>query len=174
MITTTFNNEATTFVFLYYTEIDGLDGDDRKGKEPIGNRLYRYEFVDNKLINPKILLDLPATPGPRHNGGVVLIGPDNNLYVPVGDIDGSFRGPEAQTVTQNYKNGKEPDGRSGMLRITQEDQPVGEGILGNETPLQLYYAYGIRNSIGLAFDPVSGKLWDTENGPSNSDEINLV
>lgn len=167
-------HDSTTYVFLYYTEIEGNDGEDRQGKEPIGNRLYRYELVDNKLINPVILLDLPATPGPRHNGGAIVIGPDNNLYVPVGDIDGSFRGEDSQTLTQNYKNGREADGRSGILRITQDGQPVGEGILGNEIPLRLYYAYGIRNSFGLGFDPVSGKLWMTENGPGNNDEINLV
>jgi aldose sugar dehydrogenase len=41
-------------------------------------------------------------------------------------------------------------------------------------PLNKYYAYGIRNSFGIDFDPVSGKLWDTENGPDYGDEINLV
>src|SRR4029450_4216058 len=56
------NNGTTTYVFLYYTEIDGTDGEDRQGKQPIGNRLYRYELVDNRLINPILLLDLPATP----------------------------------------------------------------------------------------------------------------
>ena len=167
-------HNSTIFVFLYYTEINGKDGEDRQGKEPIANRLYRYELVDNKLVNPTILLDLPATPGPRHNGGFIIIGPDNNLYVSIGDIDGSFRGPDSQTVTQNYQNGKDPDGRSGILRITQDGQPAGTGILGDSIPLSLYYAYGIRNSFGLGFDPVTGNLWDTENGPGNSDEINLV
>lgn len=167
-------HDSKTYVFLYYTEISGNDGADRQGEEPMGNRLYRYELVDNKLINPTLLLDLPATPGPRHNGGAIIIGPDNNLYVPIGDVDGSFRGPSSQTITQNYQSGKDADGRSGILRITQDGQPVGEGILGNDIPLRLYYAYGVRNSFGLGFDPVSGKLWDTENGPGNSDEINLV
>ena len=37
-----------------------------------------------------------------------------------------------------------------------------------------YYAYGVRNSFGIDFDPVTGRLWDTENGPDCSDEINLV
>jgi aldose sugar dehydrogenase len=37
-----------------------------------------------------------------------------------------------------------------------------------------YYAYGIRNTFGIDFDPVTGKLWDTENGPKFGDEINLV
>jgi len=38
----------------------------------------------------------------------------------------------------------------------------------------MYFAYGIRNSFGIAFDPLTGNLWDTENGPSFGDEINLV
>jgi hypothetical protein len=37
-----------------------------------------------------------------------------------------------------------------------------------------YYAYGIRNSYGFDFDPVTGKLWDAENGEDVFDEINLV
>jgi glucose/arabinose dehydrogenase len=167
-------NNSTTYVFLYYTEIEGNDGEDREGKEPLANRLYRYQLVNDKLVNPTLLLDLPATPGPRHNGGAIIIGPDNNLYVPVGDIDGSFKEEETETQAQNYNDGVEPDGRSGILRITQDGQPVGEGILGNSIPLKLYYAYGIRNSFGLAFDPVTGKLWATENGPEDDDEINLV
>jgi len=47
-------------------------------------------------------------------------------------------------------------------------------LLGKKYPLNLYYAYGIRNGYGLDFDPISGKLWDTENGPEYGDEINLV
>jgi len=167
-------HDSKTYVFLYYTEINGKDGDDRQGKGSLANRLYRYELVDNKLVNPLLLLDLPANPGPRHNGGAIVIGPDNNLYVPIGDVDGSFKEEDTETQTQNYNNGAEPDGRSGILRITQDGQPLGEGILGDSIPLKLYYAYGIRNSFGLGFDPVTAKLWDTENGPGNSDEINLV
>ncbi|HKQ20549.1 MAG TPA: PQQ-dependent sugar dehydrogenase, partial [Nitrososphaeraceae archaeon] len=50
----------------------------------------------------------------------------------------------------------------------------GHGILGDNATLDKYYAYGIRNSFGIDFDPITGKLWDTENGPSFGDEINLV
>jgi glucose/arabinose dehydrogenase len=166
-------NGFKTYVFLYFTEIDGKDGEDRKGKSPVGNRLYRYELVEDKLVNPVLLLDLSALPGPRHNGGAIEIGPDNNLYVPVGDIDGSFRDDFQATQTQNF-DGIVADGRSGILRITQDGEPVGEGILGDSMPLRLYYAYGIRNSFGLDFDPITGSLWDAENGPAEGDEINLV
>jgi aldose sugar dehydrogenase len=165
---------SKTYVFLYYTEIDGNDYDDRKGKQPEGNRLYRYELVDDKLVNPILLLDLPAHPGPRHNGGAIEIGPDHNIYLPVGDIDASFRKANPRTQTQNFGDGIVADGRSGILKMTQDGEPVGEGILGDSMPLRLYYAYGIRNSFGLGFDPVTGLLWDTENGPDEGDEINLV
>ena len=171
------HSDSKTYVFLYLTELEqsNNDGDDlKKGVEPLGNRLYRYEFIDGKLVNPLLLLDLPALPGPRHNGGAIIVGPDNNLYIPVGDVDGSYQGVKYQTRAQNYEDGIEADGRSGILRINQDGQPVGEGILGDEIPLRLYYAYGIRNSFGITFDPVTGNLWETENGPGNSDEINLV
>lgn len=142
-----------TNIFLYFTEANTKDGDDTdksNPKEPLGNRLYKYHLEKNRLVNPKLLLDLPALPGPRHPGGIVAIGPDANLYVTVGDIDGTFRSGY-QTMAQNYQNGSFPDGRSGILRITQEGKPVGSGILGDTSPLNLYYAYGIRNSFGIVF-----------------------
>jgi aldose sugar dehydrogenase len=161
-------------VYLTFTESEE-DGNDvcsssircEEGNEPLGNRLYRYEFENDKLVNPQLLLDLPATPGPAHNGGVVVVGPDDNLYVNIGDVRGSAQNPaEAQ---------REYDGRSGILRVTQDGQPVGEGILGDEHPLNFYYAYGIRNSFGMDFDPLTGNLWDTENSVGTGDEeINLA
>jgi glucose/arabinose dehydrogenase len=51
---------------------------------------------------------------------------------------------------------------------------VDEGILGTTPLLNLYYAYGIKNSFGFDFDPITGKMWETENGPTFGDEINLV
>jgi len=173
---TTFTSNNLTNIFLYFTEANTRDGDDTdksNPREPLGNRLYRYDWKDNKIINPKLLLDLPALPGPRHPGGIVAVGPDDNLYVTVGDIDGTFR-EGYETRTQNYQNGSSPDGRSGILRVTQDGKPVGNGVLGNEFPLDLYFAYGIRNSFGIDWDPVTGNLWDTENGPHYGDEINLV
>ncbi len=77
-------------------------------------------------------------------------------------------------MAQNYQNSTFVDGRSGILRITQDGRPVGKSILDDTHPLSLYYAYGIRNSFGFDWDPITGKLWDTENGPHNGDEINLV
>jgi glucose/arabinose dehydrogenase len=162
------SDSETVYVFLYFTEAEDGSGSSSSSSEPIGNRLYRYEWVNDQLVNPILLLDLPATPGPRHNGGVVRIGPDNNVYVIIGDVDGH------ETLAQNQESGEEADGTSGILRITQDGKPVGSSILGDSYPLNLYYAYGIRNSFGFDFDPVNGNIWDTENGPGYGDEINLV
>ncbi len=160
-----------TYVFVYYTETQGKDGDDiSKGKEPLGNRLYRYELNNNKLVNPKLLVDLPATPGAIGIGGKVMVGPDNNVYVTIGDvgIDGH------DTKAQNVQNGVDADGTSGILRISKDGRAILPGVLGNKFPLNLYYSYGIWNSFGIDFDPVTGNLWDTENGLIFGDEINLV
>ncbi|MGH9926997.1 MAG: PQQ-dependent sugar dehydrogenase, partial [Nitrososphaeraceae archaeon] len=93
----TANNEQ--YVFLYFTESGGgEDGDDwSEGIPPAGTRLYRYNIVQEigdddddaqvQLTNETLLLDLPATPGPRYHGGPVAIGPDNNVYVVIGTVD---------------------------------------------------------------------------------------
>jgi glucose/arabinose dehydrogenase len=161
-------NETTTYVFLYFTESGGgVDGDDRQDVSPAGNRLYRYELQGDRLVNPLLLLDLPALPGPRYNGGPVVIGPDNNVYVIIGDVGGHT------TMVQNFKNGSEPDGTSGILRVGKNGEVV-EPIIGTGAFGKYYFAYGMRSGYGMDFDPMTGLLWDTENGAPFVDEINLV
>ncbi len=164
------NSTSPPYVFLYYTETEG-----KKGVKILGNRLYRYELVNNTLTNPKLLLDLPYFPGPSHDGGVLKIAPDNkSMYLVIGNLN-FMQNLTYMTKAQNVKNGPEPDGRGGILRVTFDGDVVGgKGILGNESPLNKYYAYGLRNSFGIGFDPLTGNLWDTENGQSTNDEINLV
>jgi glucose/arabinose dehydrogenase len=171
-------NGTGQYVFLYFTESGGgEDGDDwSEGVPPAGTRLYRYNIVPGtgedaqvQLASETLLLDLPGTPGPRYHGGPVAIGPDNNVYVVIGTVD------HHETQAQNIEDGPEPDGTSGVMRITQEGEAADiQGIISDENPLNLYYGYGIRQSFGLEFDPVTGNLWDTENGPNEYDELNLV
>jgi aldose sugar dehydrogenase len=170
-------DNGATYVFLYYTE-DKDDGSDIcprsdyciPGTEPIGNRLYRYELTKDgsRLINPKLLLDIPATPGPGHNGGKMIVDHNKNIFIIIGDVI------EEDKKTQNYADGTKPDGTGGILKLNQYGNASEEGPLGGKYPLNIYYAYGIRNGFGLDFDPVTGNLWDTENGPDFGDEINLV
>jgi aldose sugar dehydrogenase len=158
------HSNGPTYVFLYYTKDGG------GGPQSLANVLYRYELSnDQQLVKPKLLLNLPAVPGPNHDGGKVVIGPDTNVYTVIGDLRAH------RTQAQNVVNGPPGDSTGGILRVTQDGQPVSNDPLGQGTaPLNLYYAYGIRNSFGIDFDPVTKKLWDTENGPTFGDEINLV
>jgi glucose/arabinose dehydrogenase len=189
-IATVKNQNGPPYVFLYLNEAPakyGNDVNDEKeagtvnrtlGYDREGDRLYRYKLVGDKLVEPKLLFEIKAPRpsnnlGVMHHGGEVLIGPDSAVYFGTGDLQGGQYGVE--TKAQNHKDGNdEPDGRAGILRITQDGKPVGKGILGNTYPLNSYYAYGILNSFGMDFDPVTGNLWITENGPDYGDEINLA
>ncbi len=166
-------NTESTYVFLY-TAAEKTHENHIQSKVSSHNHLYRYEFVNNSLVNPKLLLDLPA--GYRHNGAKILIGHDKYLYIIVGEL-WNETGTNFRNHALNYlgEDGNKPDGRGGILKIDQNGQAISiHGILGDEEPLNKYYAYGIRNGFGMDFDPLSGKLWDTENGPEWGDEINLV
>jgi glucose/arabinose dehydrogenase len=154
-------NQGTTNtdVFLYYTEED-----------PLRNRIYKYQWNGETLINPSLILDLPAEPGPNHDGGKIVIGPDGYLYAVLGDLnhDGQL---------QNFPDGPPPDDTGSIFRINPADGSAltDNPFIGSGTEvLNKYYAYGVRNSFGMDFDPLTGNLWDTENGPASYDEINLV
>jgi glucose/arabinose dehydrogenase len=172
------SKQDNNFVFLYFTSCS-QENTNTNNTQNCGNFLYRYEFDTEKyiLVNPKLILKLPFLPGPSHNGGVIDLDNENNVYVTIGDLQPSaFNKNQTgfDTRAQNIMNGTAPDGRAGILRLNFEGKPVENGILGDKFPLNLYYAYGIRNSFGIDFDPLSGNLWDTENGPRFGDEINLV
>jgi glucose/arabinose dehydrogenase len=151
------------FVFLYFTE--------SLGGEQTRNRVYRYEWnrENEVLVNGTMILDLPAEAESVHNGGKLEVGRNGNLYAVIGDL-----GRDGQL--QNVREGAAADDTSVIIRITQNgsgaaDNPFVES--GNKR-MQKHYAYGIRNSFGLAIDPLSGLLWDTENGPDSYDEMNIV
>lgn len=155
-------------VFLYYTE-SSSSSSSSEDNESLRNKVYKYQWNEEEkiLVNPKLILDLPAIPGPNHDGGKLTIGPDNYLYAVIGDLnhDGKL---------QNIVDGPQPDDTGVIFRVNPEDgSPAPDNPFANNEDNR-YYAYGIRNSFGIDFDPVTGKLWDTENGPQYGDEINLV
>jgi aldose sugar dehydrogenase len=168
------NLTKKTYVFLYFTESRTKDTNDVCEEilenEVIGNRLYRYELAPNgtKLINPKLLLSLPATFSAIHQGGKMLVVPNNNLYLIVGDIS------RTATRAQNDKDGENANGTSVIYRIKIDGEPAEGNPFADDPSLAKFYAYGIRNSFGLDIDSITGHVWDTENGENNFDEINLV
>jgi glucose/arabinose dehydrogenase len=163
-------------VYLYHTQCIKDKVADTQNCE---NQISRYELArkNNTLTNPKLIVSLPGLPGPSHNGGKLLMDKDGNLLVTVGDLQSTKFNQNMtgyDTKAQNILNGTSPDGRAGILRITQDGKSVGSGILGDDSTLNLYYAYGIKNSFGIGIDPLTDNVWDTENGPQFGDEINLV
>jgi aldose sugar dehydrogenase len=150
---------TTKTVFLYYTEPVG---------EQVNNRLYRYEWNGTgNLTGGQLLVDLPGEPGPNHDGGKIAIGPDRMLYTVIGDLN-------RDGMLQNVMEGPLPDSTSVILKVDYDGNGVGNPLSGGGADLSKYYAYGIRNSFGFDFDPLTGILWDTENGPADYDEINIV
>lgn len=160
------------FVFFYVTEASKEDK-----TQALGNRIYRFEWdhANKSLSNGTLLLDLPVLPGQNHNGGKLLADSNNgHLYAVIGDLN-------RKGTLQNFKNGSLPDDTSAIIRINPDGSPAqGNPFLNvsrsddSLANLSKYYAYGIRNSFGLAIDPLTGNLWDTENGPDGFDEINIV
>jgi glucose/arabinose dehydrogenase len=81
------SNVKDTFIFLYYTHCPKLSGQAQTSQN-CGNYVYRYklDINNNTLKDPKLILSLPALPGPSHNGGVLELDKHKNLYVTVGDL----------------------------------------------------------------------------------------
>jgi len=137
-------------VYLYFTEAN------EDGGESIGNRIYKYEWDGANLINPELLNELPSNIA--HNGGAMTVGLDNQVYAVIGD---TLRYGLLQNKPIEWLKGDDIDFKdNGVILQVETEKP--------------YFAMGIRNSFGLAIDPVTGNLWATENGDDDFDEINLI
>jgi glucose/arabinose dehydrogenase len=155
-------------VYLSYTRSTA------DGGTAFDNRVERYRWNGSKLTFDRKILTMPATPGPNHNGGKITFGPDGKLYAVIGDLN-------RDNSNANFERAKKIDRTGAILRIN----PSGTSVTSNPfydarfigTPNEAIndvFAYGIRNSFGIAFDPFTGLLWETENGPDVMDELNQV
>ena len=146
-------------VFLHYTT-SNVDDD------TTSNWFTKYTWNGEKLIDPVELLSFHSGAG-DHNSGVMIEDKDGVIFGAIGDMGyvGGQYAPNNFTLIENeemlYQN-----------FLSDESEPVGS-VLSLNTPREIY-AIGIRNTFGLDIDPVTGILWDTENGPNLFDEVNLV
>ena len=137
-------------VYLYYTESD------HDGGEPIANNIYKYKWTGKTLEEPILIKSLPAYQDAiMHQGGILALGKDNTVYAIIGDQDNQDLARGANILQNQFAP---PDDTGVILPIDPEGP---------------YYAIGIRNSFGLTVDPITGNLWQTENGPDRFDEVNL-
>jgi glucose/arabinose dehydrogenase len=136
------------FVYVYVTRTDG-------GK--LVNEVLRFRNDHGNPAGSRALFRWRVGAATNHNGGHILFGPDGNLWIVTGE--------NANPAFSQRRR----DLRGKILRIAPD------GSIPNTNPFGTrVYATGIRNSFGMAFDPVTGRLWETENGPGCNDEINLI
>ncbi|HIM21630.1 MAG TPA: hypothetical protein EYI81_01650 [Gammaproteobacteria bacterium] len=140
-------------VYLSFTE--SLSGFDKRDRENARNAVYQYDWNGEKLTNPILIKELPGHLSSIHHGGIITTSLNNEIYFVIGD-------QEQRTTFQNIP-----------IDATYETGSIFKIDTESKNSVELF-AMGIRNSFGLAVDPVTGYLWDTENGIDKFDEINLV
>jgi glucose/arabinose dehydrogenase len=188
------------FVYLFWSEtLSGMDSNSGTDVPLLGNRLDRFVWDGSALTFDRTLIRFRALQQDagqqvrgNHDGGVVRFGPDGKVYAIVGDTGrrGQMQnlefGPFGPGIPDDQFGGPAPDDAhfTGVIvrlnddGTTPTDNPfydVGAEIGGAAgANIQKIYAYGIRNSYGLNFDPLSGDLWQNENGDDTFSELNRV
>ena len=171
--------------------------------QPLSNRADRYVWNGSTLTFDRNLIKLRAYQADanqalrgNHNGGILRFGPDGKLYILMGDngrrgfLQNLQCGPTSvcpgPIVADDQFGGPEPDDAhltGFILRLNDDGSTPSDNPFFNASTtltgqaaanIKKLYAYGVRNGFGLAFDPLSGNLWDQENGDDAFDEMNRV
>jgi glucose/arabinose dehydrogenase len=191
-------------VYLFWTESStGADTSNTDEVPLVGNRVDSFLWDGLTLTPERNLIKLRALQQDagqpsrgNHNGGIIRFGPDGKLYIIMGDNGrrgllqnlrfGPAANPEGPTVADDQFGGPAPDDAhlaGVVLRLNDDgtvpsDNPffnAAANLTGEAAAnVKKVFAYGIRNSFGMAFDPLSGQLWTQENGDDSFDEINRV
>ncbi len=159
--------------FFYYSR-SRTSGDSSSGNW-LENRLSRFSWNGTSFIGESVLATFGKfndgrPDGPNHNGGPMKFGPDGFLYGVTGDLNRNES--EQNLIAANGRSS-----RAGVIyRLAASGRVPADNPYVNHanSSFRRVYAHGVRNSFGLDFDPATGRLWDTENGPQTYDEINLV
>ncbi len=152
--------ETKPFVYMHYTYIDStVVGEfDRKGRpNMVRSKMvrYRYSLDKDTLVSPEVIL--PNIFGSRgHNGSRLVVSSDKKLLFAMGD---AADGRTAQD--KNALTGK-------VLRLNLDGSVPDD----NPIPGSYFYSMGHRNHQGLV--EANGKIYTSEHGPNNDDELNLI
>ena len=185
-------------VYLYWSETTtGADSAELAEAPLLGNRVDRFYWNGSTLTFDRNIIKLRAFQADagqplraNHDGGVLRFGRDKKLYVVNGDtgrrgqLQNLIDGPFGPGIADDQFGGPQPDDAhltGTILRLDDDGSAprsnpffrAGRAIGGEVgANVQKIFAYGLRNSFGMAFDPVSGALWEQENGDDSFTEIN--
>ncbi len=160
------------FAYLYYSASNTAADTSNSGGWA-QNRVARYQWNGSTLVDTGVSRTFGTSAdgqanGANHNGGPLVFGADGKLYGVTGDLNRDL-------TEQNTSSGGLSSGVGGVYRLnTDLSVPTDNPFVAANPNQGPFYGYGVRNSFGLAVDPATGNLWDTENGPNSYDEINLV
>ena len=120
----------------------------------------------NEWTDQQILFRAPAAiynSRNAHYGSRFVFDKDNHLFFSLGD----------KQVVMDAQDLSKPTGK--IHRITDDGTvPADNPFVKESGALPTIWSYGHRNPQGLAWDPVTGKLWESEHGPNGGDEINVI
>jgi len=141
-------------VYLTYTK-DVANG-------MVATTLARARLDGHRLVDVKDILICDPWAGDGGSGSRLAFGKDGMLYMTTGASNGNAA--------------QEPGSLRGkILRLRDDGTPApGNPFEGRPGYKAEIYSLGHRNSLGLAFNPVTGDLWNNENGPYGGDEINVI
>jgi glucose/arabinose dehydrogenase len=144
------------YVYLTYTK-------NLKEEGPVvATTLARGRLEGKALVDVKELLECDSWAGDGGSGSRLAWGKDGMLYM----TTGASNGTTAQEGTSL---------RGKILRLTDEGKPApGNPFAGKAGFRAEIFSMGHRNSLGLAFNPTTGDLWNNENGPAGGDEVNVI
>jgi glucose/arabinose dehydrogenase len=153
------NFAQNQIVYLTYTK-DVADN-------MVATTLARARFDGHQLLDVKDILICDPWAGDGGSGSRLAFGKDGMLYMTTGASNGNAA--------------QEPSSLRGkILRLRDDGTPApgnpfaGKPAVDKQGYRAEIYSLGHRNSLGLAFNPVTGDLWNNENGPYGGDEINVI
>jgi glucose/arabinose dehydrogenase len=119
--------------------------------------------IENAMV---IYRATPAYKGTLHYGGRIVIDKAGALFISTGERSDLVTRPQAQSLQSAL--GK-------IIHITKDGKPAeGNPFINRNDARPEIYSYGHRNVQGLALQPETGALWESEMGPLGGDEINLI
>jgi len=134
----------------------------------------RGRFDGKKLQDVREIFVADAWEAGGNLGGKILFGPDETLYVTVGDRDRlCCTGTEDNSLRMKAQSLSNHVGKT--LRIRDDGSvPPDNPFVGRAGAKPEIFTYGHRNGYGLAFNPDTGVLWQAEIGPMGGDEVNIL